>query len=356
MIKNKLPQWYVHPDLVFPSSLAYRQASSQATACYKQSFLLQGARVIDCTGGLGVDSAAFASKASKVVYIEQNESLCQAAAHNFNLLGLPNIEILHGNCIDLLPAMTPADMIYIDPSRRSTAGRQLLALSDYEPDILSIKEMLLQKAPKVLVKISPMADIRQSLRMLPETAEVHVLSVHNECKELLFLLERPQANPVPVEEVPINCVHINTLEKEERFTFKLGEEKATLSPLVARLTTGYLYEPNSSLLKAGAFKLPAITYGMQKLHPHTHLYHAPILQKSFPGRIFQIQKVLDFNKQTIKNLRQTIPKANIAVRNFCMEATELQKRLKIKDGGDVYLFGVKLSGQNYTLIVAFKEN
>ena len=355
-VKDKLPAWYAHPRLVFPSALACEQASSEETARYKQRFLQQGASVIDGTGGLGVDSVSFSSMADKVVYIEQNESLCEAAAYNFNTLGLNNIEVRQGDCIEQLPALPSVDFIYMDPSRRDRRRQRLFALSDCVPNIVDIKEILLQKAPKVLVKVSPMADIRQSLRVLPEAAQIHVLSVKNECKELLFLLERPLKKPVPAEQVPISCAHIDTAGKEHLFVFCLGEEEATQTTYTDRPPVGYLYEPNSSLLKAGAFKLPASRFGLQKLHPHTHLYHALDLHDSFPGRIFHIKEVLHFNKQTIKTLHKTVPQANVAVRNFCMEAHELQKRLKIRDGGNIYLFGVSLSDQSYALVVTTKEN
>ncbi|MCL2727645.1 MAG: RsmD family RNA methyltransferase [Bacteroidales bacterium] len=354
-IKDKLPKWFAHPQIVFPSSLACQQASSEESARYKQRFLHDGECVIDCTGGLGVDSAAFSSKAGKVIYIEQNQSLCKVAEHNFQVLGITNVEVMQGDCINTLKSLSCVNLIYIDPSRRS-AEKRLFALNDYEPDIVAIRHQLLQKAHKVLVKVSPMADITQCLRLLPETTQVHVVSIKNECKELLFLLERPHGSPIPLEDIPISCVHIDAAGKEELFCFTLGMEEATHAPMAGNTFKGWLYEPNASLLKAGAFKLPALHFGLQKVHLHTHLYFAPVLEESFPGRIFQIKEVIDFNKQTIKNLQKTISQANVAVRNFCMEAQELQKRLKIKDGGDVYLFGVTLGDQSYALIVATKEN
>ena len=199
-----------------------------------------------------------------------------------------------------------------------------------------------------------MADIRETLRLLPETVQVEVLSVKNECKELLFLLEPPQPWPMQAKHVPIHCIHIDATGKESRFSFCIEEEEAAQASVVHGMPQGYLYEPNVSLLKGGAFKLSALRFGLQKLHPHTHLYCAPVLDCSFPGRIFRIVDVLDFNKQTIKTLHQSIPQANTAVRNFCMEAEQLRNRLKIKDGGDVYLFGVMLSNQDYALVVAKK--
>ena len=387
-IRDKLPLWYARPELIFPPSVSCQQASSQETARYKGRFIREGERIIDGTGGLGVDSVAFAAKASKVTYIEQNELLCRMAEHNFKSLGWDNIEVLHGSSIEMLqcptqhpqhpqhqapqpsPQLPAADLLYLDPSRRGVNQKRLFALDDCEPNILKFKETLLGRAPRVLVKISPMADIRHTLRLLPETTEMHIVSVKNECKELLFLLERPAKRQLATGDVPIYATHIHANGKEECFSFTLSEEEAA-SPLFdfqlsifnfqfsifnSPLPQGYLYEPNASILKAGAFKLPAHRYGLQKLHPHTHLYWAPCLNDSFLGRIFHIKDVVDFNKRTINTLCKTIPQANIAVRNFCMEAQELQKRLKIKEGGSVYLFGVTLSNRGYALIVGAKES
>jgi hypothetical protein len=246
----------------------------------------------------------------------------------------------------MLPSMPPADLIYIDPSRRSAVQKRLFALSDCEPNVVAIRERLLNKASKVLVKISPMADITQTLRLLPETARVDVLSLKNECKELLFLLERQKSAP--------HRIDIHAVGTEGSFLFTPEAEAEAQAHIADDISQGWLYEPNVSLLKAGAFKLPAIRYGLHKLHPHTHLYHAPFLEEAFPGRIFKMINLFDFNRQTIKTLHRTIPRANVAVRNFCMEAHELKNRLNIKDGGDVYLFGVMLCGHRYALLAAIK--
>ncbi|MDR2585219.1 MAG: SAM-dependent methyltransferase [Prevotellaceae bacterium] len=352
--KDKLPQWVARPELIFPSSIACQQASSEETAIYKQRFVKEGDRVIDCTGGMGIDSIAFAYKAAKVIYIEQNESLCKAARHNFGTLGTSNIEVQHGSCIDFLPTLPNADIIYIDPSRRNINQKRFYAIDDYEPKILSIKEALLQKANKVLVKISPMADIRQTLHLLPEATEVHVVSVMNECKELLFLLEKRDGQPLSAKDVPIVCVDVERNGEAKPFAFTLYQESITQAIISDNVPEGFLYEPNVSLLKGGAFKLISTHFGLQKLYQNTHLYSSPTPLYSFPGRIFKIKSVLSFNKQTIKNLHKTIPMANVAIRNFCMEAPELRKRLKIKEGGDIYLFGVMLYDKSYALVVAEK--
>jgi len=354
-IKEKLPLWFAVPELIFPSILACQQASSQATARYKARFVQEGESVIDATGGLGVDCASLAEKAEQIIYIEQDKQICVTAEHNFKALTLPHIDVRYGSCTDLLPTLPSVDLIYIDPSRRNAQQRRLFALSDCTPDITAIQEGLLQKAKRVLVKISPMADIWQTLRLLPQTTEVHVLSVKNECKELLFLLEKPK-NPTSIHTLPIICTDIDREGHDTQITFTLHQEATATALILDKTPEGYLYEPNASLLKAGAFKYLSQHYGIQKLSPHTHLYASPTLHASFPGRIFNIIRVLDFSKLTIKNLHLSIPQANMAVRNFCMEAEALRKRLKIKEGGDVYLFGVTLYDNNYALILATKKN
>ena len=353
-LKEKLPHWYVHPDLCYPSSIALQQASSQESALYKQRFVQEGDVVVDITGGFGVDCAAFAPKVTKVIYIEKDEALCRLAKHNFKTLGYCNIEVLNGSCLDLIPHLPPSHLIYIDPSRRDIHQKRLFALSDCEPDIIAIKELLLKMGSRVLIKISPMADIRHTLRLLPETVQVHVVAVKNECKELLFLLEQ-RRNHLEMERIPIHCVDLDPFKPELLFHFTLEEEKQSLALMASENMQGWLYESNVSIRKAGAFKLPTKRFGMFKLHPHTHLYYAPTYIDSFPGRIFHITEVLTYKKQTIKTLHQSIPQANIAVRNFCLEALELKKRLKIKDGGDIYIFGVTLFDGRYALILSTKE-
>ena len=371
-MKDKLPQWAASPKIFFPSSVSCQQASSHQTACYKERFVNRGEILIDCTGGLGVDSASFAQKALQVFYLEQNETLCKISEHNFHALGIHNIEVQHGSCLHLLTQLPSADLIYVDPSRRNVHQERLYALSDCEPNILNLKEILLKKAHRVLVKISPMADIRYTLSLLPETTQVHIISIKNECKELLFLLQRfedtVQHAQDAIDEIPITAVHLGADGSEDYFCFTLAEEAASSmipcpssisnvplphpqSPVPHCHSHGYLYEPNASILKGGAFKLPAQRYGLHKLHLHTHLYWSYYLVASFPGRIFSIKDIFDFNKNTINALHLSIPQANITVRNFCMDAPKLQQRLKVKEGGGIYLFGAAINSGKNVLIV-----
>ena len=186
-IKDKLPVWYANRNLIFPSRIAAEQCSSEITAFYKQQ-LLRGERVCDLTGGLGIDSWYFAQKAKEVIYIERFPEYCQAATHNFETLNVTNIQILNSDCRNILDSIH-ADTFYIDPARRSNSNKRLFALNDCEPNVLESKKILLQHSQRLIIKISPMADLTETLRLLPETTEIHILTVKNECKEILFVLE-----------------------------------------------------------------------------------------------------------------------------------------------------------------------
>ena len=186
-VREKLPSWHANEDVVYPSRLAAEQCSSEATARYKQA-LARGGSCCDLTGGLGVDAFYFAQRVAEVTYVERFAAYCEAAAHNFAVLGAGNIRVVQGDARELA-GKVEADTFYIDPARRREGNRRVFALTDCEPDVLQLKAALLGKAKRVVVKISPMADIGETLRLLPETREVHVLAVRNECKELLFVLE-----------------------------------------------------------------------------------------------------------------------------------------------------------------------
>lgn len=341
-IREKLPEWFANPEVVFPSRISTEQCSSELTARYKQR-LLRGEKVCDLTGGLGIDCWSFSQKAKEVIYVERFPEYCQAAENNFNVLKVNHIHVINGDSQELTDTLN-TDTFYIDPARRSGCNKRLFALTDCEPDVLQLKPLLLEQAQRLIIKISPMADISETLRLLPETSEIHVLSVRNECKELLFVLDRESVN-----EPDIYTINYNSDGEEESFRFKLPEEKEAI------LQTGntvrkYLYEPNSSLLKSGAFKLVASRFNMVKLHQHSHLYTSDSYVADFPGRIFNIEEVYEFSGKLLKQLSKVIPKANITIRNFPMTVAEIRKRSGIKEGGDAYLFGTT-TGNNKKVIL-----
>jgi hypothetical protein len=348
-IRDKLPSWYANDALIFPSTLAAEQCSSEQTAVYKQRLIGADTHLCDLSGGLGVDSFFFSRKARRVTYIERIGTYCEAARHNFALLGAGNIDVWEGEATSLLRDLPASvDAFYIDPDRRGKDGKRLFALQDCDPDLTELLPALLQRAPKVIAKLSPMADLSHTLSLLPGTSSVHVLSVKNDCKELLFVIER-EASPVSP---PIHCIHFTGEREEEAFSFSLQEEKD--APLLcAGSPQSWLYEPNASILKAGGFK--SITrLHVSKLHVNSHLYTSDHWLGGFPGRRFAVREVLPFSSKLCRNLRKSIPRAHISVRNFPLSAAALRARMQIAEGGEIYLFATILQKGEKVLIMCTK--
>lgn len=344
-IRDKLPAWYAERNIIYPSALAAEQCSSEITASYKQQ-LIEGNSVCDLTGGLGIDSWYFSQVAREVTYIERYPEYCEAAAHNFSCLGSKNIRIVCADCRDILPELT-ADTFYMDPARRSGTNKRLFAIHECEPNALELKDILLPRSKRLLIKLSPMADITETLRLLPETRDVHILSVKNECKEVLFVLCPLQHKEL--HEVRIHAVHYSNREKVFRFIFTREEEKEAEVTFANTVKT-YLYEPYAALLKSGAFKLTGKRYGLEKLHLHSHLYTSDQYSPDFPGRKFQVINLYPFTRKTLKQLSQHLPQANITIRNFPVSVNELRKKSGIAEGGEIYLFATTLCDTRHILI------
>ena len=343
-IREKLPSWYANEGLLFPSCLAAEQCSSEQTASYKQRLIKKDDHVCDLTGGLGIDSYFFSRKAAKVTYIERFGHYCETARFNFKRLGAANIHVIEGDGTALLKQLTGIDVFYIDPARRGDGNRRVFALQDCEPDLTTLLPSLLEQAPFVIAKLSPMADISQTIGLLPGTTAVHILSVKNDCKELLFVIERDPVVSSPV----INCIHFTSGGKEEAFLFSLQQEKEA-EVACAEQVEAYLYEPNASVLKAGAFKSVCLP-GMKKLHVNSHLYTSDRIEEGFPGRLFRVEEVIPFSSKCCKTLYKTLPQANISTRNFPLKTDDLRKRTRIKEGGDVYLFATTLHNEEKVFI------
>lgn len=342
-VRNKLPDWYRNEDVFYPEHLSLEQCSSQLTAQYKAS-LCKGDSFADLTGGFGVDCAAMAARYKKAIYVERQEDLCRLASHNFSVLGLHAVEVVQAEAEEYLSAMQAVDFIYLDPARRNKKGEKTVFLSDCSPDVSVLKDQLLQKAATVLIKLSPMLDISLALRSLPETREVHVVSVENECKELLFLLDKETR-----EDVTIHAVNLSDKKEMAPFVFQRKEEQSLQIAYTGELGA-YLYEPNTSLLKAGAYKMPAQAYSLEKLHPDSHLYTSKEVVPSFPGRIFRIDNAFSLNKKDRKKHLSGLSQANITVRNFPLSVEAIRKQTGLKPGGDVYLFATTLGGGERIII------
>ena len=267
---SKLPSWAATEGVIFPVRLSMEQCSSEQTARYKAS-LVGGERLADLTGGFGIDCSYMSERFETTTYIERNEELCRIASHNFALLE-KNITVVNGNSEEILASLESQDWIFVDPARRSASGGKVVALSDCEPNVCQLEDLLLQKAKRVMVKCSPMLDISQALRELHSVSEVHVVSVGNECKELLFILGGDMG-----DELLIHTINFRG-ESTQVFAYTNAEEINSYCTCTASVSH-YLYEPNSSLMKAGCFRLPAARWGLLKLHRNTHLYTSDTLIK-----------------------------------------------------------------------------
>lgn len=345
-IKDKLPGWYANKALVFPSKIAAEQCSSEQTAYYKQQLVKDTDHVCDLTGGLGIDSYYYSLKVKKVTYIERFENYVEAARSNYELLHAGNITVMNGNGEELAKAVEDVNVYYLDPARRGGGNKRVFALSDCEPNLVSLYPELLEYAPKVIAKISPMADIMHTLTLLPGTTEIHVVSVRNECKELLFVIGREKESQSPVR---IVCANFLTNGEMERFVFSPEEERSATSAFAHRIEQ-YLYEPNASLLKAGSFKVITTRYPIKKLHVNSHLYTSDELIPNFPGRVFHVEETIPFSSSRCKHIVKTIPQANITVRNFPLRVEDLRKKTKIEEGGELYLFATTLFDDSKVLI------
>ena len=342
---EKIPSWKEIEDIWYPKHLSLEQCSSEITARYKAS-LLQGESLTDLTAGFGIDCSFLASNFKSATYVERQEELCEIATHNFPLLHLNHITVRNEDGIAYLQAMSPVDCIFLDPARRNEHGGKTVAISDCEPDVAELEELLLSKANRIMIKLSPMLDLSLALKELRHTQEVHILSVNNECKELLLLLGQN-----PPAEVPIHCVNLFTKgeQEEQHFVFTREQEQRSECAYTDALGN-YLYEPNASLLKAGAFRSTATAYPVKKLHPNSHLYTSDTLISGFPGRIFRIVNQCSFNKKEIKESLADLKKANLTVRNFPATVAELRKRINLAEGGDTYLFASTLNNGRKILI------
>lgn len=352
--RNKLPVWYAEPGLLYPQSLSLEQCSSQATALYKQRFVREGDRAADLTGGLGVDTWSLAHAAASVDYFERSEELCACARHNFHILGRDNITVhtseISREMLQGIPSGSYS-LIYLDPARRNKGGGRVYSLKDCEPDITGLRQELLRIAPRILLKASPMADISVLLSQLPEASEVHILSSDNECKEVLILMLRD--NAVPAGDIPITAVELSSGDNAAEFHFTLREENEAAADLAAPSEiTGFLCEPSPALLKSGAFKLPAVRFGLRKISASTHFYTAPVPVGHFPGKIRRIIEVLPFHKAAIRDFRKKYPACSVTARNFPMTSEELRRRLGSAESDTLRVLATTASDGSRLLIVS----
>ncbi|QNL49892.1 hypothetical protein H8S90_24895 [Olivibacter sp. SDN3] len=326
--QKKLPLWHHTPGVYFPELLALEQSSSSLTARYKSSLIPPNCTVIDLTGGFGVDSYYFSIEAKEVIHCERQPELSLIAAHNADQLGAKNIQFIAGDGLAYLKtAEQQFTVIYIDPSRR-VKQQKVFRLSDGEPNVVEEQAFLQTKGDILLIKAAPLLDIKAALEELKYVKEVHILSVQNECKELLFVIEH-KYNGLP----RYCCAALHPQQEQQLLTFSKEQEENA----VVRYTNPkkYLYEPDASLLKAGCFKYLANFFHLEKLQKHTHLYTSAHLNSTFMGRTFE---VLSFETYAAFKKRKERQQANISTRNFPLKPEEIKRKHRIKDGGDSYLF------------------
>ena len=341
--KKKLPTWFKLNTILYPVRLSMEQCSSEATAVYKNSIINYG-NGIDLTGGFGVDTYYLSLYADSIIYCEKNEELARLVKHNFNVLSQKNCTIHIGDGLSYLKSVDKLDWIYIDPARRKGSNR-VFRLEDCEPNIIDVKDAFLEKANQVLIKTSPLLDIQHVLANLNNIREVHVVSVNNDCKEVLYLLEKEF-----LEQTQLYCINIKN-STTDKFCFTIQEE--SIAAIQYSLPLRYLYEPNSSIMKAGAFKSVGVRYNLFKIHKHSHLYTSDEFIENFPGRSFKINTVLPIDKKQL--FQHTNGKVNLTCRNFPQKIDVLKKKLRVKDGGDYYVFATTLRDGKPKLIVTHKN-
>ena len=338
--REKLPAWAAVEGIIYPPKISMEQCSSEKTAKYKASLIGRSKRFADLTGGFGIDFSYMARNFDEAYYIERSKELCDIANANFSLLGLDNVNVMNGNSEKLFATLQHLDWIFVDPARRDGDGRKVVALSDCEPNILELD--LLSKADMAMVKCSPMLDITMACRQLGCVSDIYIVSVNNECKELLLVL-----NSSCFTTVTTHCVNFLKDGGTQMFSFTQDEEDFAETRYSSEIGK-YLYEPNASVQKAGCPKSLS-KYHVNKLHPNSNLYTSYEHAHHFPGRIFEVVEVLGFSKADIKRV-QAMQKANITVRNFPESVQQLRKRLKLADGGDSYIFATTLNDGSKVLI------
>ena len=408
MARVKLPRWASLEGIIYPPHISMEQCSSESTALYKAELAARllglpasssGTEMkaeneiefVDLTGGFGVDFSYIAARLGvKSMYVERQAHLCEAAKENFGRLGLKNAIVKNGDGIEVLHSFHPKKkdaasdddslgitydqprsllktnlglkIIFIDPARRDDAGNKVVSLKDCTPDVTVLQEEMLSKADYVIIKLSPMLDWHRAISELSHVREVHIISVNNECKELLLVLSARNMGEMEASSADGEVKHAGNLRIYcindaqsfvcDELDMESSQVKIAPSTLEEML---YLYEPNASLMKAGCFGVLSGRYDARMLSKNSHLFVSREPIAVFPGRSFRIIAVSSFNKKELKRHLSGITKANIATRNFPLSVAELRKRLKLKDGGETYIFATTLSDESHVLMITEKK-
>ena len=349
----KVPLWAATKGIVYPKHLSLEQCTSQYIAQYKaafiEGFLGSGFRMADITGGMGVDCFFISQSAARVYYNEMSDELCDCARANFKVLGRPEIEVSCCTAEDFISRLGPdsLDFIYLDPARRGDAGRKLVSISDCQPDTVALQDDLLRIAPNVMVKLSPMLDVSRALTELKHVSNVFIIGLEGECKEITLLMQRgfdgePTITAVDIDQNGVPEPAVSSAKSADASLPLPIAEPAWLQPGT------YISEPSAPYMKSALFRAIASRTNTALLHPDTHLFWSKEKPESFPGRVFQIQGIIPFDKKSLAPLIKT--QANLSVRNFPESAPALQQRLKLRDGGSRYLIATTLSDSKRVLL------
>jgi precorrin-6B methylase 2 len=337
----KIPSWAANDGIVYPPHLSMEQCSSEATARYKAQIAGKGKRIVDLTAGFGVDMAFMSVNFTEAVHVEQQAALCAISSANYACLGLHHIHVVCCDGVAYLHQMEHADLIFIDPARRNEHGGRTYGIADCTPNVLELIDEMLEKADRVMIKLSPMLDWQKAVSDIGNVSEVHIVSVNNECKELLLVIDR-------------NATHLKVFCVNDAQIFSYTSNDEIRNFYQQSSDPQYLYEPNASVMKAGCFQLIAQRYGTSQPDKNSHLFLSEQIIPDFPGRGFEIERICTMNKRDLKTGLAGITQANIAVRNFPLSVADLRKRLKLKDGGDVYIFATTSAEKGHLLLVCRK--
>lgn len=417
MARTKLPRWANIDGIIYPPHISMEQCSSEVTAMYKAELAArllnseicefptdgtagpkfaknddilgkqENVSFLDMTGGFGVDFSYIAARLGvKSMYVERQAHLCAAAKENFERLGLENATVKNGDGVEILHSLEkPLQLIFIDPARRDNAGNKVVSLQDCTPDATLLQDEMLEKSDFVIIKLSPMLDWHRAVNELKQVREVHIVSTGNECKELLLVLSSSlgdkaksstEVDEAHVSETDDETSHLKVYCINDNQVMSYDESDKSVVSIASGKECGivrlekcsneendlpqdgskslYLYEPNASLMKAGCFGVISSRYGVKMLEKNSHLFISDKPVHDFPGRAFRIKAVSSFNKKELKRQLSGVTKANIATRNFPLSVAELRKRLKLKDGGDTYIFTTTLSDESHVLFICEK--
>ena len=387
--RRKLPSFAANQDIVYPPHLSMEQCSSESTALYKAEAVRRlmdsfkgeedasdkgcGDSMTDLTGGFGVDFYFVSRHFRRAQYTERNAELCQVVEHNLKVLGADNASVVCGDAVEQLRTIDPQTLIFIDPARRDAHGARTFAISDCTPDVMELLPDLRRKARFVMIKLSPMLDWHKAVSDLhPLVTDVDIVAVDGECKELLLTLDMKRGDAHKDDNkqayghdyVSVRCADLPSSSFAFRYTsdgsYAIDTSQpidvASMSPLLsADHTPSYLYEPNASVMKAGCFRELELMFGARQISDNSHLFTSEQLIPGFPGRRFAVDTVTSFNKRQLKEALRDVTNANITVRNFPMTVAILRKKLKLKDGGDTYIFATTTANGEHVLVITHKE-